>query len=246
MSIAKIEFFKVKASRTVRGAYRNLKKKASKGHTNAVDDLFGGEDVEMVRETNREKKFKSTAIVFAAGTAMGISHVAAISSKYDIKVSPKGTMLTGLSIGLSTAGIWYNYIDAAEHDVNEEDIEMMFEMMSSTGFGDLDKDEFKKEHGKALDILHVMVTGKEEVEDDKVVFEYEDDDEDDDGISSDNAFATKPKITDNSSSSSGLRERSIGISKPLRMSGRKSFLPDLDREEAEEKAQPREGWLDLG
>lgn len=253
----KIEFFKVKVSRLVRGTYRNLKKKFDKGHVNAADDLFGGEDVRPVREVNREKKFKSTAIVAIAGTAMGVSQVAAISSKYRIKTSPKSTIAIGLLIGVLTSTIWYNYIDAASEDVTDEDIEMMFEMTRNTGFGGMDQDEFQKENGKALDILHVMVTGKYEEDDSRPTIEYEDseDDEDENGkvnnLSKDNVFGKKPNLSDgykSSTSGGGTRikpERNIGISSPLG-SGRKSFLPDLDREEAEEKSeQPHEGWLDL-
>lgn len=252
---AKIEFFKVKVSRLVRGAYRDLKKKFDKGHVNAADDLFGGEDVRPVRETDREKKFKSTSIVAIAGTAMGVSQVAAISSKYRIKTSPKSTIAIGLLIGVLTSAVWYNYIDAASEDVTEEDIEMMFEMSRNTGFGGMNQDEFQKENGKALDILHVMVTGKYEDDDPKMSIEYEDEDEDEeDGkstVSADNVFGKKPNLSDGqgaSTSGGGNRfkpERSVGISKPLG-SGRKSFLPDLDREEAEERGnEPKEGWLDL-
>ncbi|CAL9959862.1 hypothetical protein VPHD148_0047 [Vibrio phage D148] len=243
----KIEFFKVKVSRLVRGTYRDLKKKFSKNHVNAADDLFGGEDVRPVREVDREKKMKSTAIVFIAGTAMGVSQVAAISSKYRVKTSPKSTIITGLFIGVLTSTVWYNYIDAASEDVSEEDIEMMFEMSRNTGFGGMDQDEFQRENGKALDILHVMVTGKYEEDDPKVSIEYEDEGDDDNKtISENNVFGKKPNLSTPSTGDSRIKpELSVGISRPLGR-GRKSFLPDLDREEAEETVEePKEGWLDL-
>lgn len=260
MLTMKIEFFKVKVSRLVRGTYRNLKKKFDKGHVNAADDLFGGEDVRPIREVDREKKFKSTAIVAIAGTAMGVSQVAAISSKYRIKTSPKSTLTIGLLIGVLVAGVWYNYVDAASEDVTEEDIDMMFEMSRSTGFGGMDQDEFQKENGKALDILHVMVTGKYEEDDPKVSIEYEDEGDEGDNkkVSEDNVFGKKPDLNSSSSDRSassprmGIGNTRIDPSRSIKVSSspiskaRRSFLPDLDKEEAESKeVEPQEGWLDL-
>lgn len=251
MSRAKIEFFKVRVSRAIRGTFKSLKDKFKKDHVDAVDDLFGDEEHRPLREVDREKKTKSTIVVLVTGIAMGVSHTVALSSKYGIKPTKKTTIITGLLSGAVMAYVWYNHVDAAEDDIHEEDIEMMFEMMSSSGFGDIDKEDFERENGKALDILHVIITGREYEEDDSISIDYEE--EDDEDRTRDNAFLNKADVReDNRIKDSGSpfgRSKSIGISRPL--TSRTSLVPDEDDDEDDEdfgdiRDKPREGWLDIG
>lgn len=263
---AKFQFFKVKVSRFVRGTFRKVKNKFSDDRAGAASEMFN-EEVRPSREVDREKKTKSTIMVLVAGTAIGISQAATISAKYRIKTSPKATLGMGVVIGVATAGIWYKWMDAAEDDIHEEDIDMVFDMMQHTSTRvfdvDLDRGNDKGEYFKHVDILHTIVTGKDnfdEKDDLKVEIPYEEDEDDkgDKKKSSENkireedrVFGKKASFEDEdrgaSTSGGGNRfkpERSIGISKPL---ARKSFLPDLDREEADRKEQdqPKEGWLDF-
>ena len=159
--VVKIELFKVKVSRFVRGTYRKIKDKLQGYDSTAAQEVFG-EDVRPMREINREKKFKSTAMIFMAIGAMGVSHVATYSVKYGVKILPKSTLVIGFITGSIGAYIWYNYVDAAYDDVGEEDVEMIFEFVTSCGYGNLNPRQFESEHEKALDIIHTIVTGKEQ------------------------------------------------------------------------------------
>lgn len=244
----------IKVSRFVRGSLRDIKKKFRKGNEGTPSSVIG-ETILPPARANREKKYKSTLAVAVAGTAMGVSHVAAVSGKYRKTISGPYTLGVGLGVGALTAGIWYNYIDAAYDGVTEEDISMMFEMANSTGYGSMDDDD---DSAKAVDILHTIVTGKVSDVSSKSesMFKYEEDDDDDDIDVDDNVFGKTVSFSDNekpsfsstkSSSTSGFG--SGGIGKSLfkgKETSRKSFLPDLDRQEAEsEKTEVEDGWMDF-
>lgn len=201
-------------------------------------------------KANREKKFKSTIAVAVAGTAIGVSHVAAVSGKYHKNVSGKSTILVGLAVGAVTSAVWYNYIDAAYNGVTEEDISMMFEMANSTGYGNIDDDD---DSIKAVDILHTLVTGKVSESDgtSESMFNYEEDEVDDDvgDDSDDNVFGKKVSFSSGettratTTASSGFGRTGIGKSLG---NNRKSYLPDLDRQEVEEtKSDVGDGWMDF-
>ena len=147
--------FSIKVSRLVRGTYRDAKRKLCKGNAGTPSSLLGY-DILPPEKANREKKYKSTLAVAVAGAAIGVSHIAAVSGKYRKTISGRNTLVIGLATGVITAGVWYNYIDAAYDGVTEDDIGMMFEMANSTGYGSLDDDG---DSAKAVDILHTIVTG---------------------------------------------------------------------------------------
>ena len=242
---------KIQASRCIRSAYKNVKKKFSKGNAGTPSSLIGETILPTVRG-NREKKYKSTLAVAVASVAIGVSHVAAVSGKYSIKVSGRNTLCIGLAVGAITSAIWYKYIDAAYDGVTEDDISMMFEMANSTGYGSLDDDD---ESAKAVDILHTIVTGKVSDVGNKSdsMFKYDDDDEDadvdDEGDTDSSMFGKTVSFSDNSISKSSTNSKSIGIGKSLKKGrglSRKSFLPDLDRQEAEsDKEDAEDGWMDF-
>lgn len=242
---------KIKASRLFRGAVHDVKRKVSKGNAGTPESLVNG-TILPPEKANREKKYKSTLAVAVAGTAIGVSHVAAVSGKYRTSMSGKATLSVGLTVGMLTAGVWYKYIDAAYDGVTEEDISMMFEMANSTGYGSLDDDD---DNSKAVDILHTLVTGKvsEGGGKSESMFKYDDDDEeDDDDDDDDNVFTKKVSFSDPNTKSSTSKKSGFGsggIGKTLSKGkefSRKSFLPDLDREEAEEgPKEVQDGWMDF-
>lgn len=236
----------IKMSRFLRGSLKDIKKKFSKGNE-GTPSSFVGETILPPAKANREKKYKSTLAVAVAGTAMGVSHVAAVSGKYRKTVSGPKTLGIGIGIGVLTAGIWYNYIDAAYDGVTEEDISMMFEMANSTGYGSLDDDG---DSAKAVDILHAIVTGKvSEDSKSESLFSYEDEDEDDDESDEEGSsvFGKTVSFSDSEPKKvSGFGQGGIGksLSKGNGL-GRKSFLPVLDRQESEGRTEVGEGWMDF-
>ena len=242
--------FKVRASRSVRGALKGIKRKISGSNEGTPDSIFG--EIITKDSGNKEHKYKSTLAVAVAGTAMGVSHVAAVSGKYSKKVSGKGTLGVGLAVGAVTAGIWYRYIDAANDGISEDDISMMFEMVNNTGFGSIDDDG---DSAKAIDILHTVVTGK--VDDEassgksESLFKYDDEDDkgDEDDDEDANLFTQKASFSDSKSTSAPTVKKfgSTGIGKSIGGSTfRKSLIPDLDKQDAEaERAEKGDGWLDL-
>lgn len=239
----KCTLLKIETSRFIRSTFRGLKSMVCRDKTGTPNSLAYG-NISSNSGADREKKYKSTLAVAVAGTAIGVSHLAAISGKYRKKISGKSTLCVGLGIGAVTAGVWYNYVDAAYDGVTEDDISMMFEMANSTGYGSLDDEG---DSAKAMDILHAIVTGK--VEDSKEtsesLFKYEEDEEDeDDDDDDDNVFGKKVSFSDTSSKASTTnRFGSMGIGKSLPNRGlRKSFIPDLDKADKEEVA---DGWLDI-
>lgn len=244
---------KIKASRAIRGGILSVKRKFSKGNAGTAESLLG-DSILPPDKSDREKKYKSTLAVAIAGTAIGVSHVAAVSGKYHKIVSGKSTLCIGLAVGFVTSAIWYKYIDAAYDGVTEEDISMMFEMANSTGYGNIDDDD---DSAKAVDILHTLVTGKvtDRGDNNGSMFKYEEDEDDDDLDKSDNhnVFSQKVSFADTETTSTSISSTrtgfgSGGIGKSLSSSvTRKSFLPDLDRQEAEEETRKdvEAGWMDF-
>ena len=239
---------KIKASRTARSTVQNVKKKFNKSNEGSPDSMFG-ETILPSSKPDREHKYKSTLAVLVAGTAMGVSHVAAISSKYGRVMTGKGTLGMGLAVGAATAGVWYNWVDAAYDGVSEEDISMMFEMANSTGFGSVDEDD--SDSAKAIDLLHVLVTGKQEDSgSEKSLFDYEDDDEDDDDdddvYGKKTSFQSETREPERSSGGFG----GIRTGKPLKgvksYGKRNSNLPDIDKEDEDDgHKEEAPGWVDL-
>ena len=219
---------KIKASRTARGVSSKVKNKLNKSNEGTPDSIFG-ETILPASKPNKELKYKSTLAVLVAGTAMGVSHVAVVSGKYNRVISGKGTLGIGLAVGVITAGVWYKYVDAAYDGVTEEDISMMFEMANSTGFGSIDEDD--TDSAKAIDLLHAMVTGKTGDTDKEVSLFEEEEDEDED---EDDVYGKKTSFTEEKEiPKGGGGFGSIKTGKPLngvKSYARKSNLPDVDRE----------------
>lgn len=238
---------KIKASRAIRGVGRDVKKRLGRGNAGTPSSLFGGTILPPEKD-NREKKYKSTLAVAVAGTAIGVSHIAAVSGKYRSVVSGKSTLCIGVLSGLVTAGVWYNYVDAAYDGITEDDISMMFEMANSTGYGNLDNDD---DSAKAVDILHAIVTGKVDEGKGKSesMFKYEDEDDDDDDDDDDeNVFSKKVSFSTPDSNTSTFGNRGIGKSlfKSSSSTIRKSYLPELDKQEAEgDDTDAAEDWMDF-
>lgn len=233
---------RIKLSRYVRKSLRNLKGKFSRDNSGTPSSLIKAPSL-VSSSYNRERKYKSTLAIAVAGTAIGVSHVAAVSGKYRKDISGKSTLGIGIVVGVITSGIWYKYVDAAYDGVSEDDISMMFEMANSTGYGSLEDDD---DNAKAVDILHSIVTGKtsESSSSSKSMFKYDDEDDDEETeVDTDSSiFGKKVSFSDGESKSTS----GIGIGRSLFKgsdSVRKSFLPDLDRQEAEDKSEAREGWL---
>lgn len=242
----------IKTSRCIRGGFLKAKRKLSRSNEGTAESVLGN-CILPPDKSNREKKYKSTLAVAVAGTAIGVSHVAAVSGKYRKVVSGKSTLGIGIIVGGITSAIWYNYIDAAYDGVSEEDISMMFEMANSTGYGSMDDDN---DSAKAVDILHTLVTGKvvDQESTSNSMFAYEDDEEDEFTTTSEDVFSQKVSFSDdNENKFGGSSAKSSfggfgggGIGKSLGKSTiRKSYLPDLDRVESEEVTEAEEGWMDF-
>jgi hypothetical protein len=192
---------------------------------------------------DKVKKYKSTAAVAVCGVAIGISHVAALSAKYNRAVSNRNTLIIGVGTGVLISGVWYNYVDASNEGVTEQDLNMMFEMANGTGLGSLTEDS---DSAKSLDILHTIVTGNTSEGSSKSRFDK--DESSDKETKTDNVFGVAQKFTESTERSDVRSSAFSGISVGKSLSSRKSFLPDMDKEndlEDTESSSIREHWLDI-
>lgn len=242
----KTELLKVKMSRSVRGTFHRIKERFSRDTEGSPDNIFG-EDIIPDYEKEREKKLKSTSVVFLSGSAMGVSHAVAAGVKFGNRLSRRSTIGLGVAVGAATAGVWYNCVDAAADEVTEEDIMMMFDMLDNTGLGSYTDNV---ESAKAVDILHTMVTGKTMDISEIKPIEFEDDKEDDDDFSDDDDPFSPKKDKRGSESA----EPSIGRTTRSRAErSRRTYIPVLEREAEEEieadrqerSREAQEGWLSL-
>lgn len=258
----KIEMFKIKVSRLVRGTIRKIKRKLNKGNEGTASSFFDGEIVEPLRENNTEQKLKSSAIVFLAGSAIGVSQVITVCAKQRVKIAPKSILGVGVVSGAVIATVWYNFIDAAAEGVSEEDIALMFELMNNTGFYE-NPEAMPDDVVKGMDILHTIITGKEMDLDRDSGFDIEEEEVDDkDEVDEDDPY-NQGRVSfsdvsedddddeDEGSPFKSKRSRPTGIStgKPLfsprePRKGKRSFLPEGEDEEVEVK-QTTESWMDL-
>lgn len=201
-------------------------------------------------KVDKTKKYKSTLAVAVCGLAIGVSHMATLSVKYNKNVSRKAMFIVGGVVSVISSYVWYNYVDAANEGISEEDIEMMVEMVNGA-------DMISKNPGhssfKSMDIIHTIITGKPHVDPEDYIEEEPEEEKRDTEY---DVFGKVQRVEDDEKESSSDIKRSVfgtpmssRVGKRLANTSRSPFIPveEVEEEDEEEDRSPsiRESWLDL-
>lgn len=217
---------KIRISRFFRRMYRKIKCKiAGVDDVNQYDDIFGDAPVTEVCP-NRGKKIKSTLVVAVSSLAIGVSQAATVSTKHGVPMSRNSILVFGVTVMAASSYVWFNYMNAANDGVTEEDIDFMFDLANNTSFG---KFEDSKDGMKVFDVLHALTTGNfdefdsEENELDKEFFIGTEGSDDDDNDDEDN-----PKSKEDEEDEEVIRENAKLFSAKI------SFSDDEDDDDEDE------------
>ncbi len=245
--VVKRTLFSFQLSRMVRGAGRKVKEMFVKTEPEGSDPL--AKHVVVETETDvRIRKCKSSALVLVATLGMSITQIKITARKQHVVKSPKFTALLASGMSITSAFIWYRYMEAAEDELSPDDVDVMLQMVNTSMFRDLgiEEEDFDEDapisSSRAGLNLFNMFHGTLKGDDDAlgqqggIWFEKPEDD-DDDEEEDDEDDDVSPFSKDNTSFS-GRSENEKPSQAERRVSRRYSFDDDDEEEDDDSNGSP--------